>query len=193
MFTENKLFATLDPVSRGIILPDGRKVLLTDTVGFINKLPHDLVDAFQSTLEEVAEADLLLHVVDAGSPNLIEQMQTVDRVLDNLGAKQTIVTVYNKMDTIKEADLLPMKRPQVFISALMGQGLDELLAAIQDHLPLDLRRVKLLLPYDKGSLVSEIHEQGYVIREDYKSEGVEIEADLDELLYSRVKSFIKDD
>lgn len=193
MFTENKLFATLDPVSRGIILPDGRKVLLTDTVGFINKLPHDLVDAFQSTLEEVAEADLLLHVVDAGSPNLIEQMQTVDRVLDNLGAKQTIVTVYNKMDTIKEADLLPMKRPQVFISALMCQGLDELLAAIQDHLPLDLRRVKLLLPYDKGSLVSEIHEQGYVIREDYKSEGVEIEADLDELLYSRVKSFIKDD
>lgn len=122
VFVENKLFATLDPVSRGVVLPDGRNILITDTVGFIDKLPHDLVEAFHSTLEEVTEADLLLHVVDAGSPNAVEHMNVVDRVLGMLGANQPVITVYNKMDTVMDKDALPVRKPQVYISALKRKG-----------------------------------------------------------------------
>ncbi|HZK34027.1 MAG TPA: GTPase HflX [Bacillota bacterium] len=190
MFTEDKLFATLDPVSRGIILPDGRKILLTDTVGFIDKLPHDLVDAFQSTLEEVVEADLLLHVVDAGSADLIEHMEIVDQVLNDLGANQTLITVYNKMDTVVDTNLLPIKKPQACISALKDEGLDELVALIQEHLPYKLSKLNVLIPYEKGSLVAMIHDEGNVLNEEYVNAGVEIEAEVDKLLYSKIEAYI---
>ena len=120
MLVEDKL-CNPDPVSRGIILPDGQRIILIDTVGFIDKLPHNLVEAFHSTLEEVVEADLLLHVVDAGSPNLTEQTSVVNRVLNMLGAKQKIITVYNKMDMVKDSTLLPAEKPQAFVSARTGE------------------------------------------------------------------------
>ncbi|HPT78349.1 MAG TPA: GTPase HflX [Candidatus Atribacteria bacterium] len=190
VLAENKLFATLDPVSRGIVLPDGRNILITDTVGFIDKLPHDLVQAFHSTLEEVTKADILLHVVDAGSPNAAEHMDVVDRVLKMLGANQTVITVYNKMDTVKDKDALPIRKPQVFISALNKEGLSELMDLIQEHLPSSVKRVQILLPYDQGNLVSDLHSRGNVITEEYVPEGVRIEAEIDEILFARVKKYV---
>ncbi len=190
VFVENKLFATLDPVSRGVVLPDGRNILITDTVGFIDKLPHDLVEAFHSTLEEVTEADLLLHVVDAGSPNAVEHMNVVDRVLGMLGANQPVITVYNKMDTVMDKDALPVRKPQVYISALKKEGLSDLIDLIREHLPESVRRVQILVPYDQGNLVSDLHSRGNVITEEYVPEGVRIEAEIDEILFARVRKYM---
>ncbi|HHU78099.1 MAG: GTPase HflX [Caldicoprobacterales bacterium] len=190
VLVEDKLFATLDPVSRGITLADGQKVLLIDTVGFIDKLPHDLVQAFHSTLEEVAEADLLLHVVDASSPNLSEQMMVVKRVLNQLGAKQRMITVYNKMDLAGDSVLLPVEKPQACVSALYGEGLDILLDLIRENLPRKTRLVKLVIPYEQGSVRSMLHEEGKILNEEFAAEGVHIEAEVDEALYGKVRNFL---
>ena len=190
VLVENKLFATLDPVSRGITLPNGQKVLLIDTVGFIDKLPHDLVEAFHSTLEEVVKADMLLHVVDAGSPYLIEQMQVVKKVLRSLGANQTMITVFNKMDTVTDPSLLPREKPQVWISALYGEGLDELLDMIQQNLNTIIKQVTLLIPYDQGGIRSMLHEEGNILKEEFIDTGIRIRAEVNEVLYSRVKKFV---
>ncbi|HHU48586.1 MAG TPA: GTPase HflX [Clostridiales bacterium] len=191
VLVEDKLFATLDPVSRGIILPDGQRIILIDTVGFIDKLPHNLVEAFHSTLEEVVEADLLLHVVDAGSPNLTEQTSVVNRVLNMLGAKQKIITVYNKMDMVKDSTLLPAEKPQAFVSARTGEGLEDLLNLIQKNLPRKMQRVTLLLPYDQGNVRSMLHEDGNILSEEFVSEGIQMEVEVDEILFGRIKSFLK--
>jgi GTP-binding protein HflX len=189
VLVENKLFATLDPVSRGITLPDGQRILLIDTVGFIDKLPHDLVEAFHSTLEEVVEADLLLHVVDAGSPNLTDHMMVVRRVLKMLGASQKVITVYNKMDTVTDKTLLPVEKPQAFLSALNGEGLEELLILIRENLPRQIHRVQLLVPYDQGSIRSMLHEEGSILSEEFVENGIRMEVEVDEIIYGRVKSF----
>jgi GTP-binding protein HflX len=191
VLVEDKLFATLDPISRGVTLPDGQKILLVDTVGFIDKLPHDLVEAFHSTLEEVVEADLLLHVVDAGSNDLIEQMMVVKRVLSQLGAKQNIITVYNKMDVVENPALLPNEKPHVMVSALKGQGLEELLHLIKENLPRRTHRITLLIPYDQGGIRSLIHEEGNILSEEFVETGIQITAEVDDALYGRVKSFLQ--
>jgi len=186
----NKLFATLDPVSRGINLPNGQNILLIDTVGFINKLPHDLVEAFHSTLEEVVEADLLLHVVDAGSPYLMEQMMVVKSVLAKLGANQKMITVYNKIDTVQDPSALPPEKPQVCISALTGYGLDELIALIQDNLPVKMHRVNLMLPYNQGNMYSMLHEESNILSEEFTPDGIKMEVEVDDKLLGKVKSFM---
>jgi len=193
VLVENKLFATLDPVSRGIVLPDGQQILLVDTVGFIDKLPHDLVDAFHSTLEEVVEAELLLHVMDAGSPHLSENMMVVRRVLNRLGASQKIITVYNKMDTVQDDVILPVEKPCVYISALNGDGLDELKKVIQENLPRKMHRVELHVPYDQGNIRSLLHEEANIISEEFMENGIRMEVEVDEVIYGRVKSFEKTD
>jgi GTP-binding protein HflX len=191
VLVEDKLFATLDPVSRGITLPDGQKILLVDTVGFIDKLPHDLVEAFHSTLEEVVVADLLLHVVDAGSPDLTEQISVVNRVLNMLGAKHNMITVYNKMDIVKDSTLLPNEKPQAFVSARTGEGLEDLLILIQDNLPRKMQRVTILLPYDQGNIRSMLHEEGSILSEEFVSEGIRMEVEVDEILLGRIKSYLE--
>lgn len=191
VLVEDKLFATLDPVSRGISLPDGRRFLLIDTVGFIDKLPHDLVEAFHSTLEEVVKADLLLHVVDAGSPNLMDQMAVVRRVLRELGASQKIITVYNKMDTVTDPAMLPVEKPQAFLSARNGEGLEELLALIRENLPGQTHHLQLVVPYDQGTIRSLLHEEGNILEEEFMEDGVRMVAEVDDALYGRVKNFVK--
>ena len=189
VLVEDKLFATLDPVSRGINIPNGQEILLVDTVGFINKLPHDLVEAFKSTLEEAVYADLLLHVVDSASPNLTEQISVVETLLESLGCKQPIITVYNKTDILDgQENILPIKRPAAYISATNKVGLDELVELIEENLPITRRRVKLLIPYTQGQVLSQIHEQGKIIEENYRNDGVFILADLDSALYGRLPS-----
>lgn len=184
VLVEDKLFATLDPVSRGVTLNTGQEILLIDTVGFINKLPHDLIEAFKSTLEEAVYADLLLHVVDAASPRLKEQMEVVDRVLYSLGVNQSIITVYNKMDLIKGEYALPPRKPSVYVSAKRNEGLSELLITIADQLPQQRKRFRLLIPYGGGNVLSFLHERGQILAEEYREEGIYLEAMIDEI-YSK--------
>lgn len=191
VFVEDKLFATLDPVSRGIVLPDGQTILLIDTVGFIDKLPHDLVEAFHSTLEEIVEADLILHVVDGGSETLMEQMAVVTKVLSDLNANKNMITVYNKIDTVKDTSLLPNDRPNVMISALKGDGMEELLKLIQENLPRKIHHIHLLVPYDQGNIRSMLHEEANILSEEFIETGIQMEVEVDDVLYGRVKSFLQ--
>ncbi|NLJ67138.1 MAG: GTPase HflX [Clostridiales bacterium] len=187
VLVENKLFATLDPIHRGITLPNGQEILLVDTVGFINKLPHDLVEAFKSTLEEAVYADLLLHVVDASSLNLEEQMVVVEHLLDSLGCSQTIITVYNKMDIVGEEVFgAPGKKPTAYISSMDKTGLEELVELIAENLPVKRRRVELLIPYEDGHVLSQIHDQGQVLKEEYRGDGIYFYAELDPVSYGRL-------
>ena len=191
VLVENKLFATLDPVSRSIELPNGQQALLVDTVGFINKLPHDLVEAFKSTLEEAIYADLLLHVVDSASPNLMDQIGVVEELLDSLGCNQPIITVYNKIDLLDEKQqlLLPVKKPVVYVSAINKVNLDKLIDAVTENLPITRRRVELLIPYTEGQVLSQIHDQGQVLKEEYRDDGIFIFAELDSATYGKFKSY----
>jgi len=191
VLVENKLFATLDPVSRAIELLNGQQALLVDTVGFINKLPHDLVEAFKSTLEEATYADLLLHVVDSASPNLMDQIRIVEELLDSLGCNQSIITVYNKIDLLDEKQklILPVKKPVVYVSATNKVNLDKLLEAIAENLPVKRHRVQLLIPYTEGQVLSQLHDQGQVLKEEYRENGIFIFAELDSATYGKFKSY----
>lgn len=174
VLAENKLFATLDPVTRHIILPGNQEVLVTDTVGFIQKLPTKLVAAFRATLEEVIDADLLLEVVDVNHENAIEQSETVNEVLNQLEATdKPRVTALNKIDLLdapEEVDvtLYPNAVP---ISALKGVGLDALLEKIATVLAESMKTVQVLIPFSKGELVELFHRRGYVEQEEHQPEG----------------------
>lgn len=171
---ENKLFATLDPTTRSFVLPNKQRVLLTDTVGFLRKLPHTLIESFKATLEEVSEADLLIHVVDLGHPRVDEQMQAVENVIKELGAfgKQT-VTVFNKIDQLTNpelADTYPKRFPNsVAISALTGEGVGNLVRALQDALSAWRLRSRFRIPASESALIAEIHRVGHVL--DLRYEG----------------------
>ncbi|MGI6199263.1 MAG: GTPase HflX [Christensenellales bacterium] len=180
VLSEDKLFATLDPVTRRLRLPGGVDVLLVDTVGFIHKLPHDLVQAFQATLEEAVHADLLLHVMDASAPDLALQKRVVEQVLDQLGAgDHPRINVLNKIDQI-DADQLPILEPPcVCISARQGEGLEQLRQTIAQALSRVARQMEYLIPYDKSALVGQLHEMGQVLQVDYEPEGARVRALMD--------------
>jgi GTP-binding protein HflX len=177
VLVENKLFATLDPVTRHIILPNHQEILMTDTVGFIQKLPTKLVAAFRATLEEVIEADMLLEVVDVSHENAIEQSETVNEILDDLHAlEKPRITALNKMDMLDDpteidSSLYPNA---VLISALKNQGLDALLAKVADVWAESMERVEILIPYRKGELVELFHRRGNIEQEDHQADGVYI-------------------
>ncbi len=179
VLAEDKLFATLDPVTRCVKLPEGGDVLFTDTVGFIEKLPTDLVEAFKSTLEEAAYADVILHVVDSSSPYMREQMSTVDEVLDSIGAggKPTL-TAYNKADREDSANG-GQDANSVRISALNGTGIDGLLLKVQGLIGANDKKVTLTVPYSRGDVVSLIRQKGKVLSEEYSENGTVIIAMLD--------------
>ena len=171
----NRLFDTLDTTTRTLEISDTCTVLISDTVGFISKLPHQLVDAFKATLEELTFADLLLHVIDASDPNWREQMEVVDRLIVELGAAETPrIEAFNKCDCFT-ADILPHGDDIVSISAKTGEGLDGLLAAIGRRLDDRLRRVEVRLPYDKGGLLDALYREARVERVEY-GETIEITA-----------------
>ena len=163
----DRLFDTLDTTTRTLDISDTCTVLISDTVGFISKLPHQLVDAFKATLEELTFADLLLHVIDASDPNWREQAAVVDRLIRELGAAETPrLEVFNKCDKFV-GDILPHGEDMVSISARTGAGLDDLRAAIAKRLDAGVRRVALALPYDKGGLLDQLYREAKVERVEY--------------------------
>ncbi len=180
IYVADQLFATLDPTTRQLELPSGETVLLTDTVGFIQKLPTDLVAAFRATLEEIVEADLLIHMVDASHKNAQSQRLTVLETLEEIGAADIpILTVYNKIDLLDSEGIAGLKKiaepDSVFISALTGEGLSELAEAIAEGSYQTFVHVKVKLPYEEGRLVSLMHEKGHVRDIQHLEDGILID------------------
>jgi GTP-binding protein HflX len=167
VLVEDRLFATLDPRTRRLALPGGESVLLSDTVGFVRKLPHQLVQAFRSTLEVVTESDLLVHVVDCAAPDPEGQIDAVRTVLAEIGADDVQeLLAFNKADVSREAKRLAERYPgSVMISALTGEGVEDLLAAIGDRLRATLRVIELIIPYDRGDVLAAVHREGEVLLE----------------------------
>ena len=186
VLVEDKLFATLDPVMRQVELPENRRCLVVDTVGFIRKLPHQLVQAFRSTLEEALYADLLVVVSDLSSPNYAQQRATVFQVLNELGAgDKPVLEALNKADRVNITGMIE-PADAILISAREGMGLDALKAEISRRIAAMRHRAELLIPYDRGSVLSLIHGKGQVLSEEYTAEGTRVVCLLDAALYQRV-------
>lgn len=191
VLTENKLFATLDPTSRALKLPDGRSVILVDTVGFISRLPHSLVESFKSTLEEVVYADLILNVCDASNPDYEQQIDVTLDTIKELGASdKPVLTVFNKCDLTKNLHFFSLDRNTVRISAKTGEGLPALLEKIASMLENTRRRVRLIIPYSDGNLISRIRNDGELISEEYTPDGIMIDAVLDSGFLNLVRDYI---
>lgn len=188
VYVEDMLFATLETTTRQIILEDNKKFLLTDTVGFVSRLPHQLVKAFRSTLEEITEADLILHVIDISNKNFERQLKTTEQVLKEIGVSDIpIIHVYNKIDvnntlTVGEG---------VFISAKYKTNIDILINKIREVLFSDYRTVKMLIPYSQGSIYSVLKEHAYIKEEEYTDKGIDIIVELNSILYEKYKHLLK--
>lgn len=190
VLAENKLFATLETTSRAIELPDGRSVMLIDTVGLIRRLPHHLVEAFKSTLEEAANADVILHICDASSDNCEEQAKVTLELLAELGCEGIpTITVLNKCDKVLLSNDILTEENVVKISAKEGTGIDNLLLAIQNVLPQSAVRAKLLLPFDKAGLLNTIRIDGKVFSEEYTADGILTDALIDIKIYPKVEDY----
>ncbi len=191
VLAENKLFATLDPTSRALTLPDGRTVMLIDTVGLVRRLPYQLVDAFRSTLEEAANATVILNLCDASDECCTEHLNVTMNLLAALGcADKPIISVLNKCDLCGGSFVLPAQGEFVMISAKTGEGLGNLLAKIQLSLPLTRRKAELLIPYNEGGLVNYIREEGILIKEDYRADGIYVKAVVDIQFLDKHKDLI---
>ena len=192
VLVENKLFATLDPTMRHLVLPSHQEILLSDTVGFIQKLPTDLVASFRATLEEVSEADLLLEVVDISHENAIEQSETVNEVLAELGAEEKPrVTALNKIDLVEDAAEIDLSLfpNAVSISAREGQGLDALLQKIGEIAAAEMKPVRVRIPYDASDMVELFHRRGRVRVEKHTDDGTLIEGNLPQALHPLFERF----
>ena len=180
VLVENALFATLDATVRKNVTPDGRVYTIADTVGFVRNLPHQLVEAFRSTLEEVADSDLIVHVVDASHPDPASQIQTVRDVIGEVDARHVPeLVVFNKADLVTDDDRLVLRGlvpNAVFVSARTGEGIPALLEAIAAQLPDPSVEVDVLVPYTRGDLVSALHERGRVITAEHEADGTRIRA-----------------
>ena len=181
VFVEDKLFATLDPTIRALRLPNGDKVMIVDTVGFINKIPHSLIEAFKSTLEEVSRADLLLHLVDLANPLYEEQIQVIEKVLGEIGAGEIpTILVPNKVDLVGSVPLARLKTNGVAqvcpISALSGTGVDDLLAGVSRILDQSKERIEAQFTPAQGGLVALLRERGRVVEEHYDGESIKVTA-----------------
>ena len=186
----NRLFDTLDTTSRQLTVSDNLDVVLSDTVGFIAKLPHHLVNAFRATLEELEYADLLLHVIDASDPNRQEHIEVVDKLIAQLAKSDTpVLKVYNKADLVYPEDI-PAGQDVVPVSAKRGMNMDGLLQAIEKALGHSRHHVVLVIPYAQGGLVDTLHSGAKVLRTDYTGEGIEMEVILDDILYGRLKNYV---
>lgn len=192
VLAENKLFATLETTSRSIELPDGRSVMLVDTVGLIRRLPHHLVEAFKSTLEEAANADVILHVCDASADDCGEQAKVTLELLKELGCEGIpVITILNKCDKVPYADSLDIADEDnaVKMSAKNGEGIDALLSAIEKTLVQNSVRCRLLLPYDKAGLLNTIRVDGKVFSEDYTADGILADVLCDVKVYHLVEEY----
>lgn len=190
VLAENKLFATLDTTSRSIELPDGRSVMLIDTVGLIRRLPHNLVEAFKSTLEEAASADVILNVQDLSSPERQEQAEVTEQLLTELGCGDIPkINVMNKLDIALDADTVFEDDSTVLISAREQRGFDRLLECIVRKLPVTARRMKLLIPYSKAGLAGRIREEGKIFSEEFAENGTVTDALVDVKLIREAEQY----
>lgn len=190
VLAENKLFATLDITSRAIELPDGRSVMLVDTVGLIRRLPHNLVEAFKSTLEEAAAADLILNVQDLSSPEIKEQAEVTEKLLSELGCEGIPrICVMNKADAAPFTDTVFEDDNTVMISAKERTGFDRLLECIVKNLPETAKRMKLLVPYDKGAFIGRIRQEGKIFSEEYAENGTLLDALVDVKLIKEAENY----
>ena len=186
----NRLFDTLDTTSRLLTVSDNLDVILSDTVGFIAKLPHHLVDAFRATLEELEYADLLLHVIDSADPNREEHIQVVDALIAKLAKPGTqVLRVYNKADLVEPIDI-PVGEDVVAVSARQGSGMEELKRAIEKALDKGLHHIVVTLPYSMGGMVEKLHSGAQVKNVEYTGEGIVVETVVDPILYGRLKEYI---
>ncbi|MBE6986327.1 MAG: GTPase HflX [Ruminococcaceae bacterium] len=186
----NRLFDTLDTTSRQLSVSDNLDVILTDTVGFIAKLPHHLVDAFRATLEELEYADLLLHVIDSADPDREEHIAVVDRLISKLSKPGTpVLRCYNKADLVEITDI-PTGKDVVAVSAAKGTGMEMLLDAIERTLDQGRHHIIVTLPYSMGGMVDTLHSTAQVLSVDYTSEGIAVETIVDPILYGRLKEYI---
>ncbi|MDZ8171325.1 GTPase HflX [Microbacterium xanthum] len=194
VLVENALFATLDATVRRTQTSDGRVYTFTDTVGFVRNLPHQLVEAFRSTLEEVGEADVVLHVVDGAHPDPAAQLATVRDVIGDVGARDLPeLVVFNKSDLIDDDTRLVLRGLEphaIFASSRTGEGVEEIRAAIERMLPLPPVEVRVLVPYDRGDLVSAVHETGIILAQEHVAEGTAIHAHVPAILGARLAPFL---
>ncbi len=184
----NRLFDTLDTTTRRLTLSDALEVLVSDTVGFIAKLPHHLVEAFQATLEELEYADLLLHVIDAADPQREEHIRVVEALAEELAPKAPVIEVYNKADLVDKSDL-PTGENRVAISAARGQGLEELKRLLEKKLDKGVVRARLLLPYSQAGELDRLHREARVLQTEYLEEGVQVDAAMSRELAGRYRGF----
>lgn len=192
VLAEDKLFATLDTTARNLKLPGGTSIILTDTVGFIRKLPHHLIKAFRATLEEMKYADILIHVVDASNPERAQQMSTVYSTLKELGCEKTpVITAFNKMDRDVELPL-PMDssaRNTVRISALDGKGTDDLTSAIEMLIKSFKKHIKVVIPYSEGKLMAMVYSRCEIINEEHREDGICADLFADEEMQNRLEKY----
>jgi GTP-binding protein HflX len=195
VLVENSLFATLDATVRKNVTADGRPYTLADTVGFVRALPHQLVEAFRSTLEEVADSDVVVHVVDGSHPDPASQLTTVRDVLGDAGARGIPeIVVFNKADLVPDDDRLVLRGLEptaIFVSARTGEGVDELLAAIDGILPRPSIELDLLVPYERGDVVTMLHEKNTVLSTDYEESGTHVRALVNPEFEERLEEFAR--
>lgn len=191
VLAQDKLFATLDPTSRALKLPSGVTVMLIDTVGLVRRLPHHLVEAFRSTLEEAAQSDIIINLCDASSDEARTHLAVTKDLLESLNCGDTpIINVLNKCDLVQKDTMEQEFESYVKISARTGDGVDKLLEIIDENLPIRLKKVNIVLPFSAGGLAGEIREKGTLISEEYTANGIKIEAVVDEQLYSKISDYI---
>ena len=191
VLAQTKLFATLDPTSRALVLPDGRQVMLVDTVGLIRRLPHKLVEAFKSTLEEAAAATVILNVCDASDEYASEHLEVTKNLLKELGCEsKPVISVMNKCDLVGDIYSMPTFGKTVMISALNKRGFDELLDAILKELPPTRKQVEFMVPFSAGAFAARVRKEGVVHEEEYRPEGLYMKATVDILLIDEGKSFL---
>jgi len=197
VLVEDRLFATLGSTVRRLDLPDGHRALMSDTVGFVRRLPHELVEAFRSTLDEAADADLLVHVVDASDPDPDGQISAVREVLTEIDAADVPeILVFNKIDIAEPAvvrRLLAVYEGSAATSALTGESIEDVTAAIVEGLDAVTITADLLIPYDRGDLVASLHETGEVLDEHHAEEGTEITVRLPAPVAERMVPYLKDE
>lgn len=191
VLAQDKLFATLDPTARALTLPDGRQVMLIDTVGLVRRLPHELVEAFKSTLEEAAAAHVILNVCDASSPECSEHLEVTQKLLKELGCESTpVISVMNKCDLVDNIYDMPAIGKTVMISALQSKGLDRLLKEIEKALPKTRSRAKVLIPFSSGAQAGRIRTEGVVISEEYTPDGILIDGIIPISILEELKEFV---
>ena len=193
VLVENALFATLDTSVRRSETSDGRIYTLTDTVGFVRNLPHQLVEAFRSTLEEVGDADVIVHVVDGSHPDPAAQLATVRDVIGDVGARDLPeIVVFNKADLLDDDTRLVLRglAPNAqFVSSRTGEGIDELRETIERTLPLPAVEIRAVVPYDRGDLVSAVHEHGIILSQEHGADGTVLHAHVPAILGGRLAPY----